>query len=167
MKAKNAVAEAFQAKVADEIIPAIRKTGAYLSPVIDSAMLFQIAEQMKQKEQQIAALSAQNADMLPKAHFYDAVTGSEDTIDMAQAAKVLNLGIGRNTLFKILRERSVLQHNNVPYQEYVDRGYFRCIESSYAMPDGTQHISIKTVVFQKGLDFIRKTVSLARASHKR
>lgn len=42
MKAKNAVAEAFQAKVADEIIPAIRKTGAYLSPVIDSAMLFQL-----------------------------------------------------------------------------------------------------------------------------
>ena len=116
---------------------------------------------------EVKALSAQNAEMLPKASFYDTVTGSSDTIDMAQAAKVLNMGIGRNTLFKILRNASILQHNNIPYQEFVDRGYFRCIESSYAMPDGTQHISIKTVVFQKGLDFIRKTVSLARASHKK
>ena len=111
---------------------------------------------------EVKALAEKNAEMLPKAQFYDTVTGSTDTIDMAQAAKVLNMGIGRNTLFKILRSANVLQHNNVPYQEFVDRGYFRCIESSYSTPDGTNHVSIKTVVFQKGLDFIRKTVQADR-----
>lgn len=116
---------------------------------------------------EVKILSAQNAEMLPKASFYDTVTGSSDTIDMAQAAKVLNMGIGRNTLFKILRSANVLQHNNIPYQEFVDRGYFRCIESSYSTTDGTNHVSIKTVVFQKGLDFIRKTVQADRGKRCR
>lgn len=107
---------------------------------------------------EVKALSEKNAEMLPKADFYDAVTGSPDTIDMAQAGKVLNMGIGRNSLFKLLREQNILQKNNVPYQTFIDKGYFRCIESQYNTPDGTAHISIKTVVFQKGLDFIRTTV---------
>lgn len=94
----------------------------------------------------------------PKVEFYEQVTGSTDTIDMAQAAKVLNMGIGRNRLFKMLREKKVLQNNNQPYQEYVDRGYFRLIETSFQKPDGSTHISIKTVVYQKGLDYIRKVV---------
>lgn len=41
MKAKNAVAEAFQAKVADEIIPSIRKTGSYISPAIQQKQALQ------------------------------------------------------------------------------------------------------------------------------
>lgn len=159
---KKPEAKPFKRWITHDVIPSIRKTGVYVSREIDSNMLFQIAEQMKKKEEQIVALSAQNAEMLPKASFYDTVTGSSDTIDMAQAAKVLNMGIGRNTLFKILRSANVLQHNNIPYQEFVDRGYFRCIESSYSTPDGTNHVSIKTVVFQKGLDFIRKTVQADR-----
>lgn len=111
---------------------------------------------------EVKALSEKNAEMLPKAQFYDTVTGSPDTIDMAQAAKVLNMGMGRNTLFKLLREKNILQSNNIPYQSYIDRGYFRCIESQYTAPDGTTHISIKTVIFQKGLDFIRDIIRSSR-----
>lgn len=113
---------------------------------------------------EVKALSEKNAEMLPKAVFYDAVTGSDDTIDMAKAAKVLNMGVGRNTLFKLLREKNVLQSNNIPYQQFIDKGYFRCIESKYDAPDGSTHISIKTVVFQKGLDFIRATIENSRTS---
>lgn len=113
---------------------------------------------------EVKALSEKNAEMLPKAVFYDAVTGSDDTIDMAQAAKVLNMVVGRNTLFKLLREKNVLQSNNIPYQQFIDKGYFRCIESKYDAPDGSTHISIKTVVFQKGLDFIRATIENSRMS---
>ena len=49
-----------------------------------------------------------------KVEFYDAVTGSSDTIDIGQAAKVLNLGYGRNRLFEILREKNILQNNTEP-----------------------------------------------------
>ena len=151
-------AKAFKRWITHEVIPQIRKTGAYISPVIDSDMLFKMAEAMAAKEKQIKELEQQKALMSPKADFYDAVVESPDAVDMAVAAKTLNMGIGRNTMFKILRDEGILQHNNIPYQEYVDRGYFRCIESKFSMPDGSTHVNIKTVVHQKGLDFIRKTI---------
>lgn len=157
-------AQEFESWVFDEVLPSIRKNGAYLSPVIDSAMLFQMAEAMAKKEQQIKLLEQQKAVMAPKADFYDTVVQSPDAVDMAVAAKTLNMGIGRNTIFKILRDKGILQNNNIPYQAYVDRGYFRCIESKYTAPDGTQRISIKTVVLQKGLDYIRKILLSTKES---
>lgn len=159
-------AERFESWVFDEVLPSIRKTGAYLSPVIDSTMLFKMAEAMAEKERRITALEAANQSMLPKAEFYDAVTNSPGTIDMAETAKVLNMGVGRNTIFKILRQQRVLNRNNIPYQEYIDRGYFRCIESKYTKADGTNCVNIKTVVFQKGVDFIRTTVNNALTEQK-
>lgn len=159
-------AERFESWVFDEVLPSIRKTGSYLSQVIDSTMLFKMAEAMAEKERRITALEAANQSMLPKAEFYDAVTNSPDTIDMAETAKVLNMGVGRNTIFKILRQQRVLNRNNIPYQEYIDRGYFRCIESKYTKADGTNCVNIKTVVFQKGVDFIRTTVNNALTEQK-
>jgi phage antirepressor YoqD-like protein len=101
-------------------------------------------------------LLAENAAMKPKAEFFDAVAGSKDAISMGEAAKVLNFGKGRTTLFKILREEKILDKGNIPYQEYIDRGYFRTVEQKYSKPDGSTHINIKTLVYQKGLDYIRK-----------
>lgn len=94
----------------------------------------------------------------PKVEFFEQVTGSKDTVDMAQAAKVLNMKIGRNKLFELLRDKKVLQPNNQPYQTYIDREYFRMVESKYQKPNGDTHINIKTVVYQKGLDYIRKLI---------
>ena len=94
--------------------------------------------------------------MKPKADFFDQVTGSKDCFDMVDVAKVCNLGVGRNTIFKFLRETKILRENNTPYQQYVDCGYFRVIESKFNKPDGTVCINLKTVVYQKGIDFIIK-----------
>ena len=111
------------------------------------------AKQAEQIEQQTALIEAQK----PKVEFYEAVTGSSDTIDIGTVAKVLNIkGIGRNNLFEFLRDRGVLMSNNQPKQTYCDRGYFCVIESKYNKPDGSTHINTKTVVYQKGLDYIRK-----------
>lgn len=109
------------------------------------------AENERQKQQLI--------EVAPKVDFYNAVTESKDCIDMAQVAKLLNVkGIGRNNLIEILKEKGVLDKKKQPYQKYVDRGYFRVIETPYSLPDGTQRINLKTVVFQKGVDFIRKVI---------
>ena len=118
-------------------------------PQIDSKFLFQIAAQLEEKEKQIVL-------MKPKADFFDAVADSKTDIEMSQAAKVLNYGKGRNVLFSFLREEGILRANNEPYQEYIDRGYFRVVEQKYNKPDGSTYISIKTLVYQKGLDYIRK-----------
>lgn len=120
------------------------------------AMLSAKAEALKaENEEQKAKLIEQ----APKVEFFNDVAGSADTIDMKEVAKILNVkGIGRNKLFEILREKKILDGNNQPYQEYVDRGYFRVIESRFTLPTGEIKISLKTVVFQKGLDYIRKVL---------
>ncbi|ORC37293.1 hypothetical protein B4O97_03630 [Marispirochaeta aestuarii] len=106
--------------------------------------------------EEIEELQAQLDRAKPKIEFFDQVTDSTDAVDMATAAKVLHLGVGRNTLFNFLRDNNVLQQNNQPYQSFIDRGYFRTIEQKYTKNDGSTSINIKTVVYQKGLDFIRR-----------
>lgn len=105
---------------------------------------------------------SQVALMAPKAEFFDAVADSRDAIAIGEAAKVLNMGIGRNKLFQILRGKKILMRNNAPYQEFIDRGYFRVIEQKWTTPEGETKISIKTLVYQKGLDFIRRQLESAR-----
>lgn len=156
VKSKLPNAEKFERWVFDEVLPSIRKHGGYMlnqenmtpEQLIANALIFAnniINDQKNQIE-----------TMKPKAEFHDAVVGSSDTIDMGQVAKVLNMGVGRNTLFEILREEKVLRQNNEPYQAYIDKNWFRLIESKYQKPNGDTCINIKTVVFQKGVDGIRK-----------
>jgi len=60
----------------------------------------------------------------------------------------------------LLREKKVLDKNNIPYQQYVDSGYFRILEQKYTVPNGEMKINIKTMVFEKGIDFIRKRLRI-------
>ncbi len=106
-------------------------------------------------------LKRQNEKLLPAANFAYQLCSSKDTIEIGECAKVLNKNIGRNRLFEFLRNRNVLQSNNIPYQKYIDAGYFRVIESKYVTPNGETKISLKTVVFQKGVAYINKLLSKA------
>ncbi len=120
---------------------------------------------LQMAEKKIANFQHQIQLMKPKADFYDAVTGSSDTVDLGTVAKLLKFeGIGRNTLFEILRNEGYLMPNNYPYQKYVDSGHFRVIETSYQKPDGSTHVSFKTVVYQKGVSMIRKVLERKVAS---
>ncbi|WP_039230815.1 Rha family transcriptional regulator [Clostridium haemolyticum] len=130
----------------------LRQITTYKLPQTYAEALRELADKAEENEK----LKEENYIMLPKAEFYDAVTKSEDTIDMGECAKVLNMGIGRNNLFKFLREHDVLMSNNVPYQRFVDGKYFRTIENKFEKPNGEIKINVKTVVYQKGLDYIRK-----------
>lgn len=156
-------AKVFKRWVTHEVLPTIRKTGGYVSndDLFVNTYLQHADEQTKLMfKATLETVRKQNkkiAIMQPKADFFDAVTDSKDAIDIGTAAKVLAIpGVGRNTLFQRLREKGVLMSNNQPYQQYVDRGYFRIIEQKYNKEDGSTNINIKTLVYQKGLDFIRK-----------
>lgn len=110
------------------------------------------ADQQEEIEKQKALIAEQK----PKVEFFDQVTDSKDACDMATVAKVLNMGIGRNKLFEILRENKILRGNNQPMQRYIDAGWFRVIESQYTKPNGDICINFKTIVYQKGVEGIRK-----------
>lgn len=153
LSSKLPTAKQFKRWITKEVIPSIRKTGGYFAtPKTYVEALRALADAEEEKER----LALENEEMKPKAEFYDDVTGSSDTIEIGEVAKVLNCGIGRNKLFDFLRKEKVLMKNNIPKQHFVDEGYFRVIETKYTKPNGDVSINLKTVVYQKGVDYIRK-----------
>ena len=147
-------AKKFKHWVTAEVLPSIRKTGGYNLPQTYAEALRALADQAEKTEQ----LRLENIEMKPKAEFFDAVAGSRTAISLGDVAKILSYPkIGRNKLFEILRDRDILQNNNIPYQKYIDAGYFRVIEQKYNAGDEVR-ISLKTLVYQKGIDYIKKTL---------
>lgn len=171
MKAKNDVAERFQAKVADEIIPSIRKHGGYIAgqemmtddQLLAKALLVaqsKIAERDKiitQKQEQIEK-------MKPKEVFADAVATSNQSILIGQLAKILRqngIQMGQNRLFQWMRDNGYLMRNgssyNMPMQRYVEQGLFEIKESTVANPDGSIRNTLTPKVTGKGqLYFVNK-----------
>lgn len=156
-------AERFESWIFDEVLPTIETHGAYMTPqtleqvLLNPDTLIQLAQNLKAEQERNKQLTAKIELDAPKVEFYDAVTDSKTAIPMGQVAKVLNYkGYGRNNLFEFLRDKKVLMQNNMPYQKYIDCEYFRVIEQKYTKPDGEIAISIKTLVYQKGVDYIKK-----------
>lgn len=102
----------------------------------------------------------------PAAEFAYQICSSKDAIDIGNCAKVLNRNIGRNNLFEFLRNRKILQQDNIPYQKYIDSGYFRVIETKYTIPSGETKISLKTLVLQKGVAYINKLLRESENENK-
>lgn len=115
-----------------------------------------VLEAMRILAEEIDALKKENLEMKPKAEFYDQVTQNESWKSMDEVCKILNLKIGRNKLFEYLRDNNILRYNNHPFQQYVDYGYFRLVESSFVDGNGIIRTNSKPVVSQKGMDFILK-----------
>lgn len=118
-----------------------------------------MARALRVAEQTIAGLNSKVLEMKPKADFFDAVADSKTAISMNDVAKVLAIkGYGRNNIFEFLRSEGILDKYNVPYQRYVDCGWFRVIEQKYTK-NGEQCVTTKTLVYQKGVDAIRKRIT--------
>jgi len=166
-------ARPFERWVTKEVIPSIRKTGAYgmeqlskdfyIPQTYADALILagnlqkRVQEQHERIKEQKKVIEIQK----PKVEFYDTVTKSESTFDMAEVAKLLKIpNIGSVKLFEFLREQNILSDNksnwNEPYQNYVNAGYFKIVETKSEDKHGNVHVNKKTVVFQKGVDFIRK-----------
>lgn len=107
--------------------------------------------------QMIGDLQNKVIEMKPKADFFDQVASSKNALNMDQVAKTHN--IGRNKLFAFLRDKKVLMRDNMPYQSYIDNGWFRVIEQKYQKPNGEWCINTKTLVYQKGSAGIGKLLN--------
>lgn len=130
----------------------------------DSYMISDPVERAKkwiEEEKERQKLRAENKVMLPKADFYDTVANTESLFSMADVAKTLDMGIGRNKLFAFLRDKGILDKDNHPYQKYVDAGYLRLIENHCKAGDNDVVYKC-TYVKQRGIDYIRKILSKER-----
>jgi anti-repressor protein len=146
-------AKAFKKWVTSEVLPSIRKTGSYSvsKPLSDLEVL---ARAMLTADKVIKDLENKVSIMTPKAELYDVAMSSEDLLSMNDVAKIISAeNIGRNQLFKILREQKVLMVDNTPYQSHINNGWFKVIESTYNKGDSVR-IAKTTKVHQKGIEGI-------------
>lgn len=158
MKAKNETAEQFQALVADDIIPSIRRHGAYMTPetleraILNPDTIIRIATALKDEQEKRAALERQAEKDRPKVLFADAVAASRTSILVGELAKILKqngIDIGQNRLFAILRDRGYLIRRkgsdwNMPTQRSMEMKLFEIKETVISHADGHTSVS-KTV----------------------
>lgn len=168
-------AKGFKHWVTSEVLPSIRKHGAYMTDetlekaLLSPEFLIRLAQELKkEKEMRIAAENKIKADE-PKVAFADRVAATSNVIDiglLSKLAKDEHIDIGRNRLFAWLRENEYLQssdgHKNEPYQKYVNQGIFEVKEYTYSTPYGEKS-GTKTYVTGKGqiylIEKLRKAFS--------
>lgn len=154
-------AKPFRKWVTSEVLPSIRKNGGYIANQENLTPEQIVANALIVAQNIISQKDKQIEQMKPKAEFFDAVADSRTAISMNEVSKVLGIkgyeGYGRNNLFEFLRNNGILDRWNVPYQRYIDCGWFRVIEQKYTR-HGEPCVTTKTLVYQKGVDAIRKKI---------
>lgn len=111
-----------------------------------------MARALKMADDSINSLKAKLSEQKPLVDFAVHVSQTKDTIDMDEMAKIArdeHIEIGRNRLIKWLKDKKVLKDNRVPYQTFIDRGYFEVIEVKKETTYGTR-VFPKTVITGKG-----------------
>lgn len=142
-------AKTFKRWITHEVIPQIRKTGAYVPAQIDSKFLFQIAAQLEEKERQIQLLT-------PAAEFGNTVGNSAGSILIRDFAKVLandGIKIGQDRLFSWLNVNRYIYRQNgqwMAYKDYVDMGLFKVTEKAISSPTSGDFIGYTIRVTGKG-----------------
>lgn len=173
LKSQLSDAEKFQDWVCEDILPSIRKHGAYMTPdtlekaILSPDFIIKLATNLKEEQTKRIAVEKENAALKPKAVLMDKIIDSGEKIDIGQTAKILGLPYGRNTLFKKLRELGVFFKNrNEPKQEYVDRKYFEVKEQWIERNTHDSFVVVKVLVTQKGLEFINKILEGNKSNGK-
>ncbi len=156
MRSRLPAAERFEEWVVGEVLPSIRRKGGYSLSGIGRK---ELAQMVLDAETERENLAVKVTELTPKAEGYDLFMSGENTQTMAQAAKVL--GTGRTRLFSFLRNRKILQNNNIPYQRYIERGYFKVVEKPITM-GGKNRNYVQTVITPKGLDFVRTVLFIEK-----
>ena len=167
---KLPTAKKFKHWVTSEVLPTIRKHGAYMTDAKAAAivtdkgsladLLQQAAEQLKRKDIQIE-------QMKPKALFADAVSTSDTPILVGELAKILHqngVSMGQNRMFRWLRDNGYLigrkgSDYNMPTQRAMELGLFKIKENAITHSDGHVTITKTPKVTGKGqVYFVNKFV---------
>lgn len=177
MKASNKVAEEFQNWLAIDVIPSIRKHGAYMTEnTLEEALtnpdfLIKLATELKEEQSKRKALEEENKLNAPKIVFADAVSTSKTSILIGELAKILKqngIETGQRRLFEWLRVNKYLISRkgtdyNMPTQKSMELGLFEIKETSIAHADGHTSISKTPKITGKGQQyFINKFLEKAQ-----
>ena len=169
---KLPTAKQFKHWVTSEVLPSIRRHGAYMTGnVIEQVLkspdfLIQLAtalkeEQLKRKaaELTISVQEQQISELKPKASYYDVVLNCADLLSVSQIAK--DYGKSAIWLNNYLHEKGIqFKQGDVwlLYQKYAQQGYTSTKTQSFNGSDGKVHSKVHTYWTQKGRLFIYDTL---------
>lgn len=160
-------AKRFKRWVTHEVLPSIRRHGAYLTPAKLEEMMndpdawIKMLTALKDERAAKERLQLEAAKNEPKVIFADAVSVSDGTILIGELAKILKgngIEIGQNRLFEKLRQDGYLIKRqgtdyNAPTQRAMELGLFRVKETAITHSDGHVTISKTTKVTGKGQQY--------------
>lgn len=171
LSSRKPSAKAFKRWITHEVIPAIRKHGAYMTgETLEQALtspdfLIRLATELKTEQEVRRLAEAQIEANKPKVLFADSVAASHGSILVGELAKLLNqngIDIGQNRLFNWLRENGYLicrkgTDYNMPTQRSMEMQLFSIKETAITHSDGHVSISKTVKVTGKGqLYFVNK-----------
>lgn len=168
LKSENKEAEPFENFVCEEVLPSIRKHGAYMTAEViekvltDPDTIIQLATNLKleraEKERLQVQTELQQKELkaaAPKVEYFDTVLQSESTYTTTQIAK--ELGMSAISLNQILHEKGIQFKQSgqwLLYSKYHDFEYVKTKTYSFTRNDGTIGTSSETVWTEKGRKFI-------------
>lgn len=167
-------AKKFKRWVTSEVLPSIRKHGAYMTDqTLEQALtspdfLIQLATQLKEEKEQRKQLEAKVEQDKPKVLFADSVSASKSSILVGELAKILKqngVDTGQFRLFAWLRENGYLikregSDYNMPTQRSVEMGLFEVKQTIITHSDGHITTNKTPKVTGKGqVYFVNKLVS--------
>ena len=163
LSSKMPNANKFKRWVTSEILPSIRKHGAYMTPekleevLLNPDTLIRLATELKEEREQRKQAEAKIEADKPKVLFADAVSASDTSILVGEMAKILKqngVDMGQNRLFKYLRDNGYLMKGgsskNMPTQRSMELGLFEVKETTIANPDGSIRITKTPKLSGKG-----------------
>lgn len=165
MKANNPVAEKFQDWVTSEVLPTIRKHGAYMTDQKAAAivtdknaladLLQQAAYQLKEKDVKIERLTAELEVSSKKATYLDLIVETKDGMTATQVAQDYGLSAKKfNALLHALGVQRKVNEQWILYAKYQGKGYIASKTFTYTDSTGKNHAKINTVWTQKGRLFL-------------
>lgn len=163
LSSKLPTAKKFKRWVTSEVLPSIRKHGAYMTPETLEKMVLtpdfgiRLLTELKAEQDKRKALEATVEEQKPHVLFSNAVSASKTTILIGALAKLLKqngINIGQNRLFEWLRQNGFLvkrgDNRNMPTQRAMEMGLFEVKESCHLNSNGCNVITKTTVVTGKG-----------------
>lgn len=153
--------------VTSEVLPSIRKHGAYMTPetleaaILNPDYLIKVATALKQETEKRKALEAKVQTDAPKVLFADSVAASTSTVLIGELAKIMRqngINMGEKRLFQWMRDNGYLvkrkgTDHNMPTQLSMEQGLFRVKETVISHSDGHTSISKTPKVTGKGQTF--------------
>ena len=152
-------AQQFVDWVTEVILPQIRKYGRYdLKSITESnetAMAF--LDSYNEFQTRIAILERNEQETKEARTYVKRALDSNVLKDLYDVPAILNIpGIGITEVLKVLRDNSVIDESNMPYQEYVDKGWFRVDTHSYVDKTAGTVIHKRVFCYKVAINQIRK-----------